>query len=131
VLMHFRSSTKHEGRYRLDNYLDGALYPVFTKFSLHRKPIVTLDRVRAGHKCLKAFLGSLDVAVHATWDWDYEETAESPNHILWPCRRFEASREDTPRDLTKCKAYPPYKMKPFLWCLASIYRYLIRNEIIH
>ncbi|XP_023703181.1 uncharacterized protein LOC111862205 [Cryptotermes secundus] len=126
------SSGAHKGKYYFDNYFAEVPYPWFNKIKLHRKPIVTLNRLRAGHYCLKTHLHRLNIVPHAICDCG--ENIESPNHILWQCKRFDAAREDMLRNLIKRNEYPPYKIEPLLrdmdpGIIASIAHYLTRIDI--
>jgi hypothetical protein len=84
-----------------------------------------LNRLRAGHYCLKSFLRRINIVPDATCDCG--EATETPNHILWQCKRFEVPREAMLRDLIKCNEYPPYKMDSRI--IKSITRYLTRIDI--
>jgi hypothetical protein len=126
------SSATHKGKYYFDHYSSDSSYPWFTKCRLHRKPIVMLNRLRAGHHCLKSFLRRINIVPDATCDCG--EATETPNHIFWQCKRFEVPREAMLRDLIKCNEYPPYKMEPLLEVMnfrliTSITRYLTRIDI--
>jgi hypothetical protein len=65
----------HKGKYYFENYFAEVLYPGFTTFKPHSKPIVTPNRIRARHYRLKAFLRRLNVVSDAMDD--YEKATET------------------------------------------------------
>jgi hypothetical protein len=86
----------------------------FQRFQFQRKSIISINRIRSCHHCLKEYLFQFNI--FNTEMCDCGKTKETINHILWQCKLFEEFRLHMINDLMTRKIFLLYYSEGILHC---------------
>lgn len=109
------------------NFLDEERKTWFKKFSLKRRAVTTINRLRTGHTSLaESFYRFRIVASPICARCDVEET---PNYVFWECIEFEEQRKKLRRGLVEARGFLPHCVEYLLVSLDVDIIYMLEKFI--
>jgi hypothetical protein len=110
----YRESGKQKRRKYFEYYYQTNGKPCFQRFKFRRKSIVSINRIRSGHYCLKECFIRFNII--NTGMHECGEAEEAVNHIIWQCKLFVKFRVHTIDHLMGRKIFQPYCIEAILHC---------------
>lgn len=114
------TESKHRGNFFCQNFLRGKSFPWFKEFSLHRRTVTAINRLRSDHTSLRTSLFKLKIVDSPLCPHCGEE--ETPNHVFWVCSKYKTQREISQKDLVSARGYLPH---PVNYLLATLHKDII------
>ncbi|XP_043506109.1 uncharacterized protein LOC122526656 [Polistes fuscatus] len=113
----FIFSNIDKGNYYRNNFYVNTSKPWFSKFSLNRRSVTSINRLRSGHHSLNACLFKYGIVQSPSCDCGGVE--ESPNHILFQCSLYDDQRVEFIKVLTVLLGHAPYSAEFLLGNLSQ------------
>ncbi|CAG5089914.1 Protein of unknown function, partial [Cotesia congregata] len=105
----FMSSNIDKGNYYRNNFYANTSKPWFSKFSLNRRSVTSINRLRSGHHSLNVCLFKYGIVQSPSCNCG--DADESPNHILFQCSLYDCQRAEFIKVLTIFLGHTPYSVE--------------------